>query len=58
MNYQTHFKRNPSIVIVQIADILVCKTRLLSIFTQGMTNWALNFGILFELLLAIFSKII
>ena len=42
-----------AIVIVQWADVLICKTRKLSIFQQGMQNMALNFGILFETVLAI-----
>merc|ERR1712227_107469 len=30
-----------SIVIVQWADLIICKTRKLSVFQQGMTNWIL-----------------
>ena len=41
-----------SIVVVQWADLIICKTRKLSVFTQGMTNWHLNFGLLFETALA------
>lgn len=41
-----------SIVVVQWADIIICKTRRNSIFHQGMRNWALNFGIVFETVLA------
>ncbi|XP_044577497.1 sodium/potassium-transporting ATPase subunit alpha isoform X1 [Cotesia glomerata] len=43
-----------SIVIVQWADLIVCKTRRNSIVHQGMRNWALNFGIVFETALAAF----
>ncbi|XP_074105447.1 sodium/potassium-transporting ATPase subunit alpha isoform X1 [Cotesia typhae] len=43
-----------SIVIVQWADLIVCKTRRNSILHQGMRNWALNFGIVFETALAAF----
>lgn len=43
-----------SIVVVQWADLLICKTRKLSIFQQGMDNHVLNFSLLFETLLAIF----
>lgn len=43
-----------SIVVVQWADVTICKTRKLSVFQQGMTNFWLNTGILFETLLAIF----
>ena len=43
-----------SIVIVQWADLIICKTRKLSVFQQGMTNWILNFGLFFETALAAF----
>ncbi|XP_034177008.1 sodium/potassium-transporting ATPase subunit alpha isoform X1 [Osmia lignaria lignaria] len=43
-----------SIVIVQWADLIVCKTRRNSIIHQGMRNWALNFGLVFETALAAF----
>eukprot|EP01063_Lacrimia_lanifica_P037045 TRINITY_DN74_c0_g1_i7.p1 TRINITY_DN74_c0_g1~~TRINITY_DN74_c0_g1_i7.p1 ORF type:complete len:1319 (+),score=617.48 TRINITY_DN74_c0_g1_i7:100-3957(+) len=43
-----------SIVIVQWADILICKTRRLSLFDQGMKNDQLNFGLFFETALACF----
>jgi len=37
-----------SIIVVQWADILICKTRKLSITEQGMRNDMLNFGLFFE----------
>lgn len=40
-----------SIIIVQWADIVACKTRTLSLRTQGMRNIMLNFGLLFETVL-------
>ncbi|XP_045626279.1 sodium/potassium-transporting ATPase subunit alpha [Procambarus clarkii] len=43
-----------SIVIVQWAVLIVCKTRRLSLFHQGMKNQALNFGLFFETALAAF----
>jgi len=43
-----------SIVIVQWADLIICKTRKLSVFQQGMNNWILNFGLFFETALAAF----
>ena len=43
-----------SIVVVQIAELIVSKTRRLSLFQHGMTNWFLNFSILFEIALAAF----
>ncbi|XP_061721576.1 sodium/potassium-transporting ATPase subunit alpha isoform X1 [Cydia pomonella] len=43
-----------SIVVVQWADLIICKTRRNSIVHQGMRNWALNFGIIFETALAAF----
>ena len=41
-----------SIVVVQWADLLICKTRWLSIKQQGLRNSVLNFGLFFETLLA------
>mmetsp|Transcript_18207 Transcript_18207/g.28419 ORF Transcript_18207/g.28419 Transcript_18207/m.28419 type:complete len:1333 (+) Transcript_18207:415-4413(+) len=41
-----------SIVIVQWADLLICKTRWLSLRQQGMTNSVMNFALFFETLLA------
>jgi sodium/potassium-transporting ATPase subunit alpha len=43
-----------SIVIVQWADLIICKTRVLSVFQQGMNNWTMNKAIVFETVLAIF----
>merc|ERR1712214_196987 len=37
-----------SIVIVQWADLIICKTRKNSVFQQGMKNHFLNFGLFFE----------
>lgn len=42
-----------SIVEVQWADLLICKTRMLSLFQQGMRNKILNFGLVSETLLAL-----
>ena len=43
-----------SIVVVQWADLIICKTRKLSVFHQGMSNWFMNFGLFFETALACF----
>ncbi|KAM4860526.1 sodium/potassium-transporting ATPase subunit alpha-4 isoform 2-T2 [Thomomys bottae] len=43
-----------SIVVVQWADLIICKTRRNSIFRQGMKNKVLILGLLEETLLAIF----
>ncbi|KAK0401578.1 hypothetical protein QR680_015861 [Steinernema hermaphroditum] len=43
-----------SVVVVQWANLIISKTRRKSIVQQGMTNWALNFALVFETLLAIF----
>lgn len=43
-----------SIVVVQWADLLICKTRWLSIYHQRLRNPAMNFGLVFETLLAAF----
>lgn len=40
------------VVITQAADLLICKTRRLSLFQQGMSNWVLNCGIIFSASLA------
>jgi sodium/potassium-transporting ATPase subunit alpha len=37
-----------SIVVVQWADLMISKTRNLSISQQGMNNWFANFGLVFE----------
>jgi len=43
-----------SIVIVQWADLIICKTRVLSLFQQGMKNWPMNRALVFETALAAF----
>merc|ERR1719468_599084 len=43
-----------SFVIVQWADLIICKTRRNSVFQQGMKNWFMNFGLVFETVLAAF----
>ncbi|XP_061460915.1 sodium/potassium-transporting ATPase subunit alpha-2-like isoform X2 [Rhineura floridana] len=43
-----------SIVVVQWADLIICKTRKLSLFHQGMRNRILIFGLLEETTLAVF----
>ncbi|XP_054004753.1 sodium/potassium-transporting ATPase subunit alpha-like [Hylaeus anthracinus] len=40
-----------SIVITQLIDLVMCKTRVNSIFQQGMDNWFLNFSFIFEIVL-------
>ncbi|GMH48557.1 hypothetical protein TL16_g00318 [Triparma laevis f. inornata] len=40
-----------SIIVVQWADLLICKTRWLSIRNQGLKNNVMNFGLFFETLL-------
>jgi len=54
LEYTCHSAFFVSIVIVQWADVIICKTRKLSVFTQGMNNWVLNTGIVFETALAAF----
>ena len=43
-----------SIIVVQWADLMVCKTRMLSLFQQGMRNMVLNSGMVFETILGLF----
>eukprot|EP00090_Calanus_glacialis_P038504 TRINITY_DN67168_c0_g1_i1.p1 TRINITY_DN67168_c0_g1~~TRINITY_DN67168_c0_g1_i1.p1 ORF type:complete len:1030 (-),score=220.45 TRINITY_DN67168_c0_g1_i1:134-3133(-) len=54
LEYTCHTAFFVAIVVVQWADLLVCKTRKNSIFHQGMRNHILNFGLIFETLLAAF----
>merc|ERR1719167_967100 len=52
LEYTCHTAFFVSIVIVQWADLIICKTRKLSVFQQGMRNWFMNFGLCFETCLA------
>jgi len=54
LEYTCHTAFFVSIVVVQWADLIICKTRKNSVFTQGMTNMIMNFGLVFETLLAAF----
>ena len=53
LEYTCHSAFFVSIVIVQWADLIICKTRMNSVFQQGMKNWFMNFGLCFETLLAV-----
>merc|ERR1712172_304953 len=52
LEYTCHTAFFVSIVIVQWADLIICKTRKLSVFQQGMKNHFMNFGLVFETVLA------
>jgi len=54
LEYTCHTAFFMSIVIVQWADLMICKTRRNSIFQQGMMNHHLTFGLFFETALAAF----
>jgi len=54
LEYTCHTAFFVSIVIVQWADLIICKTRKNSVFQQGMKNHFLNFGLIFETCLAAF----
>ena len=54
LEYTCHTAFFVSIVIVQWADLIICKTRRLSVFQQGMRNVFMNFGLVFETCLAAF----
>merc|ERR1712170_287553 len=54
LEYTCHTAFFVSIVVVQWADLIICKTRKNSLFQQGMRNWILNFGLVFETILAAF----
>jgi len=43
-----------AIVVTQWADLIVTKVRRITVFAQGMHNWVLNFGLVFETFLALF----
>merc|ERR1712222_167378 len=52
LGYTCHTAFFVSIVVVQWADLIICKTRKNSVFQQGMKNHFMNFGLVFETLLA------
>jgi len=52
LEYTCHTAFFTSIVVVQWADLIICKTRKNSLVHQGMNNHVLNFGLLFETVLA------
>jgi sodium/potassium-transporting ATPase subunit alpha len=54
LEYTCHTAFFVSIVVVQWADLLICKTRKNSLFQQGLKNYMLNFGLIFETALAAF----
>merc|ERR1719436_1944736 len=54
LEYTCHTAFFASIVVVQWADLIICKTRKNSVFQQGMKNHFMNFGLVFETVLAIF----
>jgi len=54
LEYTCHTAFFVSIVVVQWADAIICKTRKVSLFTHGMNNWPLNFSLVFETALAAF----
>ncbi|XP_045626278.1 sodium/potassium-transporting ATPase subunit alpha [Procambarus clarkii] len=54
LEYTCHTAFFISIVIVQWADLIICKTRRKSLFHQKMKNMVLNFGLCFETALAAF----
>merc|ERR1712123_140678 len=54
LEYTCHTAFFVSIVVVQWADLIICKTRKNSVFQQGMKNMFMNFGLCFETALAAF----
>lgn len=54
LEYTCHTAFFVAIVVVQWADLIICKTRRNSIVHQGMRNHILNFGLVFETALAAF----
>ncbi|KFD57792.1 hypothetical protein M513_01462 [Trichuris suis] len=54
LEYTCHTGFFVSIVVVQWADLIISKTRRNSLVQQGMSNWTLNAGLVFETALAAF----
>merc|ERR1712227_119745 len=54
LEFTCHTALFVSIVVVQWADLIIRKTRKNSVFQQGMKNHFMNFGLIFETLLAAF----
>ncbi|XP_022167518.1 sodium/potassium-transporting ATPase subunit alpha isoform X3 [Myzus persicae] len=54
LEYTCHTGFFIAIVVVQWANLIICKTRRNSIAHQGMRNMALNFSLIFETVLALF----
>ncbi|XP_050059890.1 sodium/potassium-transporting ATPase subunit alpha isoform X5 [Aphis gossypii] len=54
LEYTCHTGFFIAIVVVQWANLIICKTRRNSITHQGMRNMALNFSLIFETVLALF----
>ncbi|XP_074652098.1 sodium/potassium-transporting ATPase subunit alpha-like isoform X2 [Tubulanus polymorphus] len=54
LEYTCHTSFFVSIVIVQWADLIICKTRRNSLFQQGFKNHHMTFGLIFETVLAAF----
>merc|ERR1711894_137942 len=52
LEYTCHTAFFVSIGAVQWADLIICKTRKNSVFQQGMKNHFMNFGLIFETVLA------
>ena len=52
LEYTCHTGFFVTIVVVQWADLIICKTRKNSVFQQGMKNYPLIFGLVFETALA------
>ncbi|GAB6025395.1 hypothetical protein CHUAL_011140 [Chamberlinius hualienensis] len=52
LEYTCHTAFFVAIVVVQWADLIICKTRRNSLIHQGMKNHVLNFGLVFETALA------
>ncbi|XP_065649784.1 sodium/potassium-transporting ATPase subunit alpha-like isoform X2 [Hydra vulgaris] len=56
LEYTVHTAFFTSIVVSQWGDLLVSKTRHLSLFQHGMSNWFLNLGLLFETAMTCFLQ--
>jgi len=54
LEYTCHTAFSLFIVVVQWANLIICRTRKNSVFQQGMKNHFMNFGLCFETTLAAF----
>lgn len=50
--YATYFM---GLIVTQVIDTYICKTRKLSLFQQGVKNWVMNTGVMFTIFIAVLA---